>query len=446
LRTKTWQNISIALPAIALVIFFAFAPEIQIRKDSGSYLSMATQIISGEIFEKKELKEISFGRSIRTPGYPILIALSTGGDPFENSSYMLYTHFFIALAAMIFLSLALRQYCPPMVTAFAVLAIELLTKDFYAAIMTEFVAINVLLVLFGVTVRAMKNPSTRNIFFIGILAACAALLRPAGIVCFAIVPLMVIYRRRLNIVNGAVLASTLLPLLMWMSFNYYHLGAFTITQVSGLNAMGIGSQLGYVEPQPGDSQTLIKFIEDMNVKKNPPMGEEDEHIQNLDPSYKFLLLNNTYWIMEGRWQLSGAIPFDREYLWPYGTRAIKANLGNYFTYVTYGIGLFFSFVFPGAAIVMLVVPATGIYLKRNLVLSYTVLIMFMIHTAAGFLTAAYEAVWDRYIILTFYPYTLAVTICLFGLVFSADSIKKLTADSMQGKRKLLAQIFSVDSA
>ena len=94
---------------------------------------------------------------------------------------------------------------------------------------------------------------------------------------------------------------------------------------------------------------------------------------------------------------------------------------------------------------MLIVPAIGIYLKRNLVLSYSVLVIFMLHTASGLLTSAYEAVWDRYIIITFYPYAFAVIICLSGLVFSADSVRNFVASSMAGKRKALAQIFSVES-
>ncbi|MGI9291691.1 MAG: hypothetical protein ACR2QG_10500 [Gammaproteobacteria bacterium] len=447
MNKNLFQIGAFALPALIMISFFLsfimYANQmesgISIRPDSGNYILFAEQIISGEVFEKKPVEEIKFGRAIRTPGYPLLIAAFTFGDPEANIDNVLLAHLLIALCTLLFVSYQLRNLCPPLLTGLAVMVAQAQMSKPFGSVMTEFVAFNILLILLALTVKAIQKPDNGILFWIGLIGVIGVLVRPAMVVCLPIVPLLVLYRRRLSIRDSLILASALIPLTMWMGFNKYQLGAFTITQVSGLNAMGIGSQLGHAEVLPGDPPELVAFIEDMHTKKQPPKGKEDEHIANLNPDYKFLLLKNTYWISMETRAAVGTIPFDRDYLWHYGTRSINANLDNYARYVVYGLTLFFSFVFPGAAILMLIVPAYGILRKRALTLSYTAIVMFLVHSGSALLTSAYEAVWDRYVILTFYPFAVSIALCAFSLILTSQPVSKRLEQSAE-KDGLLARV------
>jgi hypothetical protein len=440
-KLNFYQIVSIALPAIVMSLFFMKNTEPEIRLDSGGYLNFSASILSGEIWEKQELNEVRYARAIRTPGYPLVIGLATGGDIEAKKSNILVAHLLFALFTIVFLSVQLRHLCPPFITAGGVFVVEFFMRDYFQAIMTEFIAFNMLLILFGLVVGAVEAPTARRIFFIGFIAALGALIRPAMIVCAVLVPLLVIYRRRLSIKEGFIFTASLLPVLLWMTFNLVQIGAFTITQVSGLNALGIGAQVGYAEAQSGDSEDLVAYIEAMNKQKIPPMGTEDEHINNLEPDYKFFLLQNTYYTSsDTRWSV-GHIPYDREYMFPYGTRAIKANPGNYIKYVVYGLGLFFAFVFPFASVAMLIIPLAGIYQRKAVALSYACIGLFAVHVASGVVTAAYEGVWDRYIIMTFYPYLLAVLLCLSQQILSAGSVQDIAESLPAGLRNTFGGFF-----
>jgi len=445
MKINAFQFIAAVIPALLLITLFSGYEQVQTRPDSGGYIAIAKTLVSGEIFEKIPLDKVRWDRAVRSPGYPALIVIGTLGDT-ANINNMLIVHLIIALFTTVFLSWVLRHYSPPLLTGLAVVFVEVMMRDYYIAVMTEFTGFNMLLVLFGMTVMALRNPTLRMLFFIGLLASMATLVRPALIVTMVLMPLLWLYRGKFKIADGLIALSAL-PVLLWMSFNLYTIEGFTLTQVRGLNYLGIGSQVGYAEEQPGDSDELKKFIKMMNELKKPPMGEEDEHINNLDESYKFILLNNSLWVpYENRAQLNGGpVIYDRELYEPYGRRAILANLGNYAKYVIFGLTLFYAIWFPYAVFVMALIPLIGIYRQKNLLLSYGTLVMFAIHVIEGVLVSGYEAVWDRYIVLTFYPYAAAVIICAVGLVYAEGWHERITRLMPESVSSSVGRFFKLET-
>lgn len=419
-RTKLLTILSFILPSLALCLILATIDQIFAgAPDSDNYQAFARSILSGEILEKRPIEEIPLYRAIRTPVYPTLILLVTGGFQGEIHN-MLWLHMVFAVASVVAVSVALRPYCPPLVAGGITAGILLLMYQHYKALMTEWSAVNIVLLAFALIVATIRNPSIRNLFLLSLLAVLGVVLRPALAPLLIIPPIMILYSRRFIIREWLLYASALLPLLAWMTFNWYHIEAFTLAQLKGHNSIGIGAIVGHAEVQPGDPPELQKFIVEYNEVKQPAYGEEDEFVATLDDHYvKAYFEQAIYWIAYPlRDEELGIIRFDREFMGVYGERAIAANPDNYVKYVIYNLKSFFSFKAPYLTLILVLVPIYAAYKKQSQPLAYATLILFAVHCLAGVLFSTFQAVTDRYVEVTFYPYVMAVAICLISLVLA----------------------------
>lgn len=444
LRNNSAAIVSFALPVIIAVFLFGGQSTMGKRPDSGSYLNLADMIISGEIFEKKEISEVRWGRAVRTPGYSLFIVAAKVGLGNEQRGLYLI-HLALGLFAIVFLSAKLRVFSPPIITGTIVVLVQFAMRKYFPTIMSEWIAFNLLLILFGLVVDGFRSPSTKILFAIGLLASFCVLIRPSLLPVMLLMPVLVVYRWRVTIAESSLLAITLLPLVLWMSFNFYHLGVFKLAENSGQTAFGVGSMVGHANIEPGDSEALKNFITVINEKKTPPKGAEDEFIANLDVNYSmFRLTSNLFWVA---WILKpedqGPIAFDREILKPYGRRALESSPGNYVRYVLHGLKITLNFGAPLLTVCLLVVPLFSLYRKKNHVLSWVALLMFAIHMGQAFICAAVLVVFDRYLIVTFYPYLASIMICLTGLLIAEGVLERIAGKLPSGIRGAVEPMFRV---
>lgn len=428
MRISLPQWIGIAIPVLFLVAYFGNINEFKKHTDSGSYIKFAEMMISGEIFVKQDLPDILYFRAVRTPGYPTIILLATGGLKGDISN-LLTAHLVLAVLSLVLASIALAPYCPTLISGSILAAALLQTSKFFSLMMTEWVGMNLTIMMFAAIVICIRNPSVRNLFFVGLLASLGVLIRPALAPLMLVLPCLILYRWRLNLKEAVLFASTTLPLLLWLTFNWIYIEDFTVAQLRGQNLLGIGSLVGHTEAKPSDSAEFKEFVAAFNAKKSPAVGAEDEYVNNLDTNFhKLAFESNIYWIAytlrKPEW---GIIPFDREFMGVYGRRAIEQNFGNYLKYVTHSLKVYFGYGVPYIAIFILVIPLYGIFRRKSVVVSWAAIAMFGIHSVQGLLVAFFQAVGDRYIVLTFYPYVGAVLVCLFSLAYTTGLPQKLTA-------------------
>ena len=261
--------------------------------DSQGYVTLANAIISGEFFVRKDLADISWTRAVRTPGYPLFIAAVAAGDASVDAANIIWLHGIAGLASLVLLPLWLRPFSPPLLTVTAILLVQYLMRSYFSLVLTEWVAMNMALLLLGLFVLAWQQPRTRVLFALGLLAVFLVLVRPAMAPYLLLMPLVLAGRRILPAPTHLLaLLSTLVPLALWMAFNSYHIGSFSLAQLRGYQLFGVGTQVGFAEIRPEDSATLRQFIEDVNARKQPPMGTEVEHINNLDERSKFFYMVN----------------------------------------------------------------------------------------------------------------------------------------------------------
>lgn len=414
------QLVGIAVPVILMTVIFLQYDTVIERKDSANYYQFAKGMMSGEILERKEPTEIKYWRAVRTPGYPALILLATGGLTGDINN-LLVVHLAFAIASVVMVSLAMAPYCPTILTGLMVAASLVQIREFFPVQMTEWVGINIVFFMFAMIVAGIRKPSLRNLVIIALIASIGVLIRPALAPLLIVGPALILYKRKLRLTEGLTVSATLLPLLLWMSINWYAIDSFTLAQLRGQNMLGIGSMLGHAEVRQGDSPELAAFIEGFTSKKTPSKGAEQAFMDDLDKNFNRLQFeSNVYWVAYPMMREGGIgrINFDKNFMGVYGLRAIRSNLDNYLRYVLHGLKVYFKYGIPYIAIVLLAVPLYGIYKQKALVVSWATLAMFGIHLGHGLLVAGYQAVFERFIVLTFYPYSAAIAICFICLLFA----------------------------
>jgi hypothetical protein len=412
--------VGIAVPVILMTVIFIQYDTVIERNDSGNYYQFAKGMMSGEILEKQEPTDIKYWRIVRTPGYPALILLATGGLKADISN-LLALHLAFAIASVVLVSLAMAPYCPTMLTGLMVVASLVQAREFFPIQMTEWVGINIVFFMFAMIVACIRNPSLRNLVITALIASIGVLIRPALAPLLIVTPCLILYRRRLRFTEGLALSVTLAPVLLWMSINWYAIDSFTLAQLRGQNLLGIGSIIGHAEVKQGDSPELAAFIEDFSNKKTPSKGAEQAFMGDLDRNFNRLQFeSNVAWVAYPMMREAGVgrVHFDKNFMEVYGLRAIRNNLGNYVRYVLHGLKIYFKYGIPYIAIGLLVIPLYGLYKQKALVASWAALAMFGIHLGHGLLVAGYQAVFERFIVLTFYPYSAAIAICFICLLFA----------------------------
>jgi hypothetical protein len=414
------QLVGIAIPVVLLTVFFAQYDTVTTRTDSSGYYEFAKEMMSGEVLEKKEPIEMKYWRVVRTPGYPALILLATGGLKADINN-LLSLHLAFAIASVVLVSLAMAPYCPPMLAGLMVVASLVPIRGLFSIQLTEWVGINIVFFMFAMIVVCIRHPSLRNLVITALIASIGVLIRPALAPLLLVAPCLVLYRRRLRFTEGLALSATLVPLLLWMSINWYAMDSFTLAQLRGQNLLGIGSMLGHAEVAQDDSPELAAFIEDFNIKKTPSKGAEQAFMDDLDTNFHRLQFeSNIAWVAYPMKLEAGIgiVQFDKNYMEVYGLRAIRSNLGNYVRYVLHGLKIYFKYGIPYIAIGLLLIPLYGLYKQKALIASWAALAMFGIHLGHGLLVAGYQAVFERFIVLTFYPYSAAIAICFICLLLA----------------------------
>lgn len=418
-RISGAELVSLIIPLVLMLVLFGGYDQLDERPDSGSYLNFADAIISGEIFTTQDPSDLRFYRLARTPGYPLIVVVAKTLFPDETTG-LLYLHLLFAALSIVFLSLALRAWCAPVMTGLIVVAAQILMKDYFFAVMTEWVVFNLLLVIFGMLIVSIRNSSLRNLFVLGLLASLTVLIRPTIAPALLVMPFLFLYRWKFHISEMLVLSLTVAPIVLWMTFNWYQLGSFSLSKLDGHLRYSVGSMIGYADEIPGDSDELKTFIREVNTKKVPAKGDEDEFVVNYDETYNMIRVqSNLFWVAYKLKDADkGLLYFDSEILGVYGRRAISNNVDNYIEYVRHGMKVFLQQGSPYVAVYLLIIPLIGLARRKSLILCWSTLAMFAIHLLQGLLCAAYLFVFKRYAVLTLYPYLVSVAICLCGLIYA----------------------------
>lgn len=220
--------------------------------DSPGYITPAGNLVAGRGFS-----DAAGGpETLRTPGYPLLIALFLGAG--LNLKYLvLCQHFMRILLALTAVTFAYQisksrkaalvagvLYCVDLPTLLA--ANSLLTEMFFTTILT------IIFWLLWSESRNQHEHWTRTVV-IGLLCGASALVRPIAIFFFlpAMIYLWLVRKRfRLRASLVFVMSFACLPLL-WMTRNYNQTGYFIFSSISGADLLSYRAAGALAVNDPG---------------------------------------------------------------------------------------------------------------------------------------------------------------------------------------------------
>jgi hypothetical protein len=226
MRRRDWIDLTVvaAIATLTNFTYFFLCGADFFFPDSFTYLAPAQNLLRGLGF----FGEPGVVETMRTPGYPLLLALfGTHPLPVIVLQHLLN----VALVGGVYLITRRRVSRSAALVAAVLLAIDTPTIHVANKILSETLFTAVLFVVFLVALDA------RHVITTGALTGTLVLIRPVAIAYFAVLAAYFVWRRlRPNQIAAFVCVSLVLPL-GWALRNAYHTGVFTVASVSGASLL-----------------------------------------------------------------------------------------------------------------------------------------------------------------------------------------------------------------
>jgi hypothetical protein len=392
-QTKSFFYTSLFVTILTMVMVFSYYQEPVTVVDSEGYIEYADAIIDGSLFTLRGPENISQDLSLRTPGYPLLLAISRVFS--SKLEFALYAHRLVSYAVIVVVFYLLRSFIFPPVIGIALLSSFTYTIVFYPMIMTEWLTLNLLILFFALLFSFFHNSLVHTLFFVALSASIICLIRPALIVVPLITILLILLTsKKRSVFSILYVASPFMLIFIWMTFNWYRLQVFSITPFLGYNMFGVTTMLGEAEVREADSEETKKFIDHVNKRKEfPPAGMKlpiKEFYTDLQPIDHFFHANLIHAAPnEG----IDSVTKNRLFL-IYSYRVIVQEPVRYLIYIYKGFMRIFNdmFIVLGSVLVIcfmfLKFPNKKYFYK-------TMVCAFIIHVLHIFLCAAVEIVFSK---------------------------------------------------
>ena len=407
--------LAIAAGILALLLFFGFPSSNSIQPDSESYLSFAQDIRNGQIFSKVQAPWYSV---IRTPGFPALLAISQtllGDDP----AALIALHLGLAILVVFAVIFRFRNFLSQWVILLLTLLAFWLWRDYYAAVLTEWSALCVVLLFLSFVPQSYKECTPMRLFLIGLILSLLVLIRPALITCLAVVILFVCFavpredRRRISV--GILLG--LLPMFFWCTFNSYRLGSFGVASFIGHNTFGVAALIGSAEFEISDGPEMVRFSNYVNVLKVPKQGQEKKVVVDKLPEiYSALPPQFNYNVYQVALEFEQEQNYSRqsydELMYRYSKRVVLENPLSYLKFVLSGLNSLLrdAWLLVVSSLLLVLLINSGHPLSLFLGASLA------LHLSHVLLCSFLQVVVSRFYLLTFIPLGFATVLAMLAVL------------------------------
>jgi 4-amino-4-deoxy-L-arabinose transferase-like glycosyltransferase len=212
--------ILVALTLLTNFLYFAYSNGDFFYPDSRTYIEPAQSMLAGRGF----LRANGIVETFRTPGYPLFLMAVR-----NLTAVVVLQHLMNAALAVAIYLFARRRFTRGIAfTAALLFALDTPTIHYANKVLTETLFTVGLFALIWLAVRPRSN-----MIVMGLLAGALVLVRPAAILYFAVIALVLMSRKRIVVF---VIASLLFPL-AWAARNKVRTGVFAISDVAGINML-----------------------------------------------------------------------------------------------------------------------------------------------------------------------------------------------------------------
>jgi hypothetical protein len=225
IRTSNFELLLVAAAAfLTNFLYYSLTARDYLFPDSYTYLVPARNLLRGAGF----LDATGVTETLRTPGYPLLLAAFGGRIAWVIVAQHLMN---VAIAAGVYLLVAPRLGRFIAITAALLFAIDTPTIHYANKILSETLFTGVLLIVFALVVACRRLPVA------GVLTGLLVLIRPVAIAYFIVVAAYLLLRRvRVREVVVYALLAVALPF-GWALRNFARTGVLTVSSISGTNLL-----------------------------------------------------------------------------------------------------------------------------------------------------------------------------------------------------------------
>jgi 4-amino-4-deoxy-L-arabinose transferase-like glycosyltransferase len=251
--------------------------------DQAGYKRLGTVLAETGEFTRYPDYEVFVPEVIRTPGYPAFVAViyKMFGVGNDLAVTIVQALVFAALCVLVY-AIGRRLAGPRVAIAAAVLtALFSPLPHFAALVLTELWTTFVATAAMLITLRAVQQQRLRDYVLAGVLLSATTLVRPAFVLLpfflAGAMPLLTRSQRTWPALRGwaALVLAAGLTLLPWFTYNYVHLGQFTLSPAGGIGrGLWEGSWQGYWPGRVQAELTLIAERGDDIEAKAREVGQE----------------------------------------------------------------------------------------------------------------------------------------------------------------------------
>jgi len=409
LKQSAVHFFSVCLVLTAYVLHYntEFERAPSLRKDSISYQLLADDIRTGAVFNRlSSTSENAVERSIRTPGFPLLLAIS---EPMFGKYAATKGNLLFGCLTLLIVMVSLRSVVSPILSGSWMLYIMFQyhydTFSYARLVLSEWMTLCLLFLYFSQIVMCFSKRSSSSVFTLHLIAAFCVLTKPAlGL----IVPLTFVASFFLSRVRPlSVLAAAffgLFPLFAWIGLNVHRVGAPTLTPFSGYNLFGVAALIGSAEAKSDDSEEFRAVVERINQKKSPPPKETFDFKAKFARRDLTLVDNYNFNVWEVgepvREELAISPTAYNAHLLQYSFRVISENPRRYLEFVWENLRVA---TLPPPLILLLALPLLILYTGQFFALFSAMFIFVLLHLLHLGTVALMELMITRYHDVTYLP-------------------------------------------
>ena len=395
--------LSILFSVLTFSIFFLSVSEPIWNPDSYSYVKFAEWLTDTSVDTLD-----AFYLTIRTPGYPLVLAL--GMSFLDYPDYIFAAHsIFGMLAAYFFLTL-INTPKSFIKKSLVLLISYALFRFFYITIMTEWLAFTLILIILALVFKALTKDHWYLYFIIGLVSGFLVLVRPALVLFPFVIILAILFKNFNKTCFISMVLGLSLILSPWLAFNYQRYQKITLAEFGGYNLAGVAMTLAAAEKKDEDSAELTKYIDALNTKRL-------ELSDILAASIPKIRHRVTYNIWEGAFSQAYntkiSIYQGNVFAWKYALRVIKNNFKKYFNF---WLKQFQAYLFNLPLILFSVYLLIRLSKKESLsALGGVLLIAIMFDLSNFFVCSLFVPVLPRFLLLTGVPLMIIASLSVFAL-------------------------------
>ena len=350
---------------------------------------------------------------IRSIGYPALIAAAKLLFA-EEAQAIAFLHGICFMGVIFLVLLQLRAELPLLCTFAAALFPALLAGIFFVSILSEWVSINLLILLTATIASVWGKPSKGKIFSIGFLLSCLVLTRPALTPAFIIVPLLLSWKTVRRATTYLCLGCV--PVFLGLAVGFYRFGSVTLVPFSGLSFFGTASLVACAPTRATDTDDFVMFVHE--VARNGACNTVGS-LQTSSPQDLEILYNRNLWEIGNsiRVKQGWSIPYWNQLASTYAWRVIATFPTEWGRFVLAGFASHFQHYhsFDRFLIYLVLLIAARWYrLGQHRSLTTTLCLMFIIHVACIGGAALTNIVFYRLFAVTYFPLMFAMLLIAGG--------------------------------